>query len=568
MIDRCGVEAEKWVARCAESTGVDMRLESCPAGVAIVQAGRLRIEISTSEAAFRRVGKHGFSPIGSFADWKSEPADVRNAFDAVTACATRDAPDALIGRDVSPPASSGAAPRPAFPWLPLAIVVALCVALRRVPLRAIGVAVAAMIGTIALRRLVFPVAFFHQNGQGPGWILFALQGDAGSYGPGYPELFGFIASHARRPDLAVFVAAQVLASTAVVSAYWLSRRLGSPRSTAVALAALVAVDPILLRTAQSESYYTPIVALLFAATAVLVCTQHRRVAIAGLVATALLIAQAARIHPLSWIACGLVPLPLLLTSRPRRAIGATLAIAVIAAPLVLPTMRVALRGSFGSAVGGARDLASLRLPVVLPVLAAAAGLLLVRRVRPWALRALAAVIVVGVAATTNVLRTNIPAVSAAYLHLFAAAAIAIAAAIPGRVALAAVAAFAIHEVRERSIVAPTTDNLELTWALEWRERLPPSARVASLDRAGQYVLILPLAGRDLPQVTTLEDRAPTHYYRSSLCVTAEGAARCAAFESRHVLQLIAGKRLPSRPSASWLPLPAGEIEVALFAVER
>jgi hypothetical protein len=570
VIDRCGADAEAWVARCALASHVPMRLDACPPAVAIVElspagSSRLRVEISTSPNAFRRAGAHGFSPVGSFDDWAKEPEALRNAFDALVSCAEREPPDALIAQTSGPPASAAPQlPHPSFPLVPLAAVVAIVFALRRVTLRALGWGVLAVIATFVLRRFLQPVSFFHQNGQGPEWIQFALQGDAGAYGPGYPELFGWIVSRARRPDLALFEAQQLLAATVVVSAYALVRVLTRHRIAAIAAGVFLAVDPVLMRTARSESYFAAIIALLFASMALVACTDRTRARVPGLIAAALLAAIAARIHPVGWLPCAFVPLPLFLRGGriSRRTWISVAIVGSIVLCLTFATIRAALRTSLGDSLAQVRATA-VRIPPwalgMLVITAIAAWL------RPrWGLRFFGLTLVVSAVFATNILRGNIPVVAASYVHLFAPALLAcVVTVVPPPILAVAIAALAgFHTFRERPLVAPTTDNAELTWALEWRESLPSGSTVVALQRTGKYTLVLPVS-----RVVTLRDGAGQFYYRGSLCAVEAGAAECAAFEATHRLRLVTSRRFPSRPSAWWLPLPPGDIEVALFAIE-
>lgn len=561
--DRCGDEARAWIDRCSKSSGVAFTLVDCPPSIAILSTPDVRIELSTSNKAFVRAGEYGLSPVGDFADWKLEPEPRRRAFDAAVQCVKNEAPTALLA-GAAPPSANGV-PARRGPWLPLAAaILALAVCVRS--LRPTLVAIAAIALVFFLRQLMQPFVFFHQNGQGAQWIEFAAHGDAGEYGPGYAELFGWVARGAR-PDRGVALLQGVLAATIPLSVYAIARASGAARSTALVLGAAMAFDPVLARVARSESYFSAMAALLFAAAAVIASTDRRR-RLCGLLAAGLMVAVAARIHPLSWVPCALVPLVLLCRpGRPRdRIVRTAIAAAVVAAiatPLVLPSMRTALHGHLGSGfMPGAR--ASLQmtwLPVAVAV-AIVTGLAL--RFPKVGVRAWVLVAVVASAFATDVLAHDAKVVHAAHLHLFLPALIAAVSAVQPALALSAVAM--VHVVVERPLRALPTDAMELQWAMEWREQLPRNATVAVLQRAEQRLLLLPFTGDGLPTAVPLESSAP-YYYRSSLCFTPEGAPACVMFESTHTLRPIAVRRLPSIASLPWAPMPEGELEVGLFAVE-
>lgn len=612
LADRCAPSAEAWVARCAAKERVAMSLLNCPNGIAIVElrpegASSLRVEISVSPKAFRHVGAHGLAPVGSFDDWESEPAPRRAALDALVRCAERESPEVLYerapGAQPSPGPSKqdtrgGGAGLPLLPIAALSLAMASCLLGRPRLSRAarlLAGSLAALAAVVLLRRALQVPAFFHQNGQGPVWVGFAVSGDAHSYGPGFPELFHWLTALANRPDLAIFRAQELLAATVPISAYAITRRVGGAKPLALVFAVALAVDPVLTRTARSESYFATISALLFAACAL--CAASADLARAAgrwakpawmlaIGAAALLVAQAARIHPLAWVPCAMVPMSIAcrrgaLRKRAQRALAAAAVIGIVALPLVLPTMRATLSSQLGGEFApGAGVLARHLLPRVAMPVAAAALLLVSARTRPLGSRAVVAAVVLGAAMATNVVALDMPSVSGAYLHLFApallaavAGLIAIAPARPAMTGALAVLAL-LHGALERSKVTLPTDALELAWAQEWRETLPSHAHVAAVQRVERRMLTLPLFGQGLPKSLSIDEGfgdlrggGPHYYYRSSLCVSPEGAPVCAAFEAKHRLRPMASRRLPLRASLPWLPLPSGEVEVVLFAVD-
>jgi len=122
------------------------------------------------------------------------------------------------------------------------------------------------IATFALRWTLVPRAFFHQNGQGPGWIDVAWRGIQSAYGPGYAETYHWIATRsADAPEGAVFVANACVGAMIPALAYSLARLASSSRLVAGAIAVLIAIAPVGARLAQSESYFVPMTWLLFIA---------------------------------------------------------------------------------------------------------------------------------------------------------------------------------------------------------------------------------------------------------------------------------------------------------------
>ncbi|MEO7093597.1 MAG: hypothetical protein ABI175_10125, partial [Polyangiales bacterium] len=371
-------------------------------------------------------------------------------------------------------------------------------------------------------------------------------------------------------------------ATVPLSAYAIARSSGAARATAVSIGAALCLDPVLSRVARSESYFSVITALLFAAAAVLASTDARH-RIVGVIAAALLVAQAARIHPLAWVPCALVPLVLFCRpgrtlARAKRAAIAVGAIALVTAPLVLGTMRTSLRGGLGTEfLPGVRATLGTRVLPAAIVVALLAIVAAVPATRRLGTRALVLGVVVATASLTDVLRGDAAVVRAAHLHLFLPAAIAAFAFVrvrgPGIAVIVAALAVA-HAVLERPRTLLPTDARELGAALDWREQLPPGAEVASLGRARQRLLPLPLLGAGLPAWRPIDEEGrarfesgPRFYYRSSLCATGDGAPLCQRFEVEHRLRALWSRRFPSLASLPWAPLPPGEIEVGLYAIE-
>lgn len=581
---RCGPDAHAWVDRCAADSGLAMSLVACPAARAVVEVrppdgAPLSVELAHAPRGFRVVGAYGVSPVGEFADWKAAPIPTQRAFAAVVGCVERAPPEALLAARREEPAGH----LPALPIAAAALIAALA-AVRRPSLVASGLALVATTLVALLRRLLVGVGFFHQNGQGPDWVLGALRGDGTDYGPGYAEVFGAVAARAARPDLAVFGAMGVLSATAPVAAWVLARSLGAPRPVALALAAVPAVDPVLARLSGSESYFGAIASLCLLATATLAAgfaDARRTPRLLAVAAAALLLAQAARIHPLAWVPCALAPSVVLLGPRGslRAALGAAVGLALVEGPLTLPVAQAVLAGRLHSFVPGARALLVERGALAgVGVTALVVGARFARVGAPARAALGVGGVTVAAAWATDVLRGDARVVEAAHLHLFlplllgAAAVLASSAGRRGAALLLGVAL--VHAARERALLTRPTDAEELAWALTWRETLPPGAEVAAVQRAGERLLTLPLyPGKTArPVAIDADGRAvfaegPRFYVRTSLCATEEGKARCASFERTHTLRPLDRRTLVTRASLPWLPLPAGTVDVALFAVD-
>jgi hypothetical protein len=143
--------------------------------------------------------------------------------------------------------------------------------------------------------------------------------------------------------------------------------------------------------------------------------------------------------------------------------------------------------------------------------------------------------------------------------------------LPVLVLAAGLAGIAVRWRGHRTI---PTDALEQAWATGWREQIPPGAPLVYLRRAGDRIVMLPLAadrwrvravdtGQE-PLVSPL--RSGAYYYRSSLCATAEGGPACEALERGATLDLIEEKTLPAIASLPWMPLTGASIRVALLRV--
>ncbi len=629
----CAEANHAWTARCTRVGGLRFQHLQCPPGRVVVRVESgggppLDVEIAPSGPhAFRSVAGFGLSPIGEFPDWKRAPPAQRRALDQLGDCLRRTGGPTLgVQPPESEPTQSGqAAPSPGaptrtppLPWLLFAALALLAVVIameirraqarrrRWLTLLALGVPALAC---LALRRALLPFAYFHQNGQGPLWIMDALSDTHGvwRYGPGYSELFGTAARALAAPAHGVFILQALLGAAAVPAAWIIARRVGAGPLLAAALAALVLFDPVLARAAQSESYFAACTSLLFLAGAALAeGSWHARarslrfnlaVASAGL-----FIALAATIHPICWVAAAFVPAIVLvergaLRRRALLALHAALGIATVVAVAAGPAMLGVVRGSLGRQwMPAARS--TVRLDVTyrggIVILLAAVVVLALRRRPRWRRAALGiavAALAGFVLGATNLVHSPAPPwVGYAYGALFAPVLLAATAAALSSVLTArriqrwlslgvlALGAMAAAHHRRLATELPT-DTREEAWASQWQAALPAGALVAYLQRAGRRVQVLPLygtgpthvrgfpltAGAPVPDLAVLGSHV--YYYRSSLCSSREGRAFCRDIQHRSQLRQVAARSLPAVPSLEDLPYDTDPVRVVLYRVE-
>lgn len=619
----CAAEGRAWAERCTRETGLQFRQFRCPPGRMVVRVASgggpaLEVEIGPwSSRAFRKVGGYGLSPIGEYPDWNKAPPAKRRALDQLGECVRR-AGTLTFSAHANPVARHTRHGTWHLPWMLLAALALLGVVVglelrstrerrrRLLTLLALGLSAVAC---YALRRAFLPFAYFHQNGQGPLWILYALRDVHGlsSYGPGYSELFGAATHALATPERGVFVLQALLGACAVPALWVVARRVGAGPLLSAALALLVLFDPVLARSAQSESYYAAGTSLLFLAAAVLaVGSWHARsrslrfnVAVAS---AGLFIALAARVHPVCWVAAALVPAVVLL-ERGRlwrrvllalhAALGIALVVAVAAGPAMLEVLHGALGQQWMPRAHTALHLDMGHQPVIALALAIAALLALWRRPR-WRRAALGVVLValaaLAIAATDLVRNPNPPWIGYAYGALFAptllaALAAVLSGAVPGRrtqspLALGVVALGALAAWHHRRLATELpTDVREEAWSATWQAKLPADSLVVYLQRAGRRVQVLPLygtgpspvrgfaltAGPSLPDPTALGDRV--YYYRSSVCSSPEGRAFCHRIEHGFPLRLLRSRVLPAVPSIEDLHYDTQRVRVGLYQVE-
>lgn len=620
----CEASVLSWAARCASRQSLDVAAVQCPEENVVLLDLRgepeLRVELQHSPGpSFRRMGSWGVSPVGDFADWNQVARSMRDRFDKVTACALAEE----IGRDASGSVrSSRPAPLPpnaltvgnSVPWLLLAALACALASLwparRSVAWRRRLLAGSVLaLGTLALRSLLLPTLFFHQNGQGPLWVSALVSPQHHPYGPGYRAVFGWLRWFVREPDRGVFFVQGVLASLSVPCAAFIARRLGASRALAGALALAVAVDPILGRLSRSESYYGVGSSLLFVATALLAAALTApRMRSPGFalpaVAAGLVIAQHALVHPVGWLAAALCPAVLLLgpghwRRRVRRTAAALLIVAAVVAVLAAPAMVAVIRSPFGSHwMGdhgrGFQGFARLRHVgpglIYVVLLAAAVGASARSKLR-GALQALVLVAAFAVAVVADAVGfgVTVPWVHQAYLRLYAPVAVVLAAstllrlprsraegrALAGAVALASVLFAA---AAWPAWTKAPTDALEQEVVRGWRRGLS-AGQVAYLERSGQRIQVLPfyrggssegaepliLRAGEFAEDITRQGRRP-FYVHTSLCSTAGGREFCDRIEQRYQMTRLREVILPAVPSMVGFAYDAPTVRVTLYRV--
>lgn len=613
----CPDAVHAWVARCGKQLGQPVELRFCPTRRVVLRLPRADLDVELRAGAgpaFRREGEIGISPVGEFPEWRQQPAARRDALEGVVRC-VRDDPTADLFAKRASVARATSAPREPPPWRLIALGLAGALlgarVARRGGLRRAAAGAAVGLGALAalawLRQRVLGFAFFHQNGHGPRWIDTALdRGELDSpYGPGFRELFAW-AAHATgvAPEQGVFWWQALLGASIPLLAYCAARGVGAERWLALAVAIVLAVDPLLARLSLSESYFAAMMAFDFAAVAALTIAARRPslrspLLWLGILTAGLCIAQGARLHPLAWVPSALVPAVALLgpgslAARVRVTVAAGVGIALVVGLVTGPALLEVLSGRIGQQWMPSAGLrvSNVSRPDFWPYVALLGIAALVLRRRRAIIAAAVAALGLAHAPLVDMLsapnlavdettrRLAWPVVAPALAVLLACA--------PRRVQREqrrrlghAVAALVVVVGGARalsgfgSLTELPTDALEQRFALEWRAELTPGAAVAWVERAEKRSLALPLHPPKHP-VTPLPlstERAPMdfsaqpgalYYYRSSLCSTEDGRAYCETLERALELELVAERELPARPSMRWSLYDASVVRVALF----
>jgi len=598
-----------------ESTG-SLTPVSCPApGVLVLSATvptgpPLRLEVRPGDQGFRQAGAFSLSPIYD-GDWTEAPAAWQTSLDAIAAAVGSRGGElgrALVGvptvaaHGFLPESAPQAPPPPQTPWFP-GLGVALLVLGAGIRGRQAGkpkdlaVGAALLLGALGLRLAFGSWGPLHPNGQGPMWLLGAWGKPEilGTYGPGYPQLFTWVARSFAVPDTAVFVANAVLGSLAAGCGALLVLALDGGRIRAWWLGCLLAAEPFMVWAGTSESYYPGILLCLLAGAAGFAAAARDDTPALGkgalVLGAALLLTHGLRTHPLCWPWVAAVPCVLLARNGPlvRNAAWALLSAAAIAAVIATASWG-ALRhtGSLLLAQYDTGLLSEGALPLPGPGFWFAAAL--------WALAArahgqralgvaLATIPMWAIYTTTSRVFFESVGWLGSYTGLAAALPLAVTALlIPGSwsprlapippLALLAAGLFALGE--------PPTEHAEYRWLRTELMQLGEGSRVAYVDRADLLTMTLPehlvpgwscgttsgLPVRSEGDVTRGLDPGETrYYYRSSLCSTPQGEPFCAAAERGVALRELARARFPAKQTMSSLSYLDDQVEVVLFAVD-
>lgn len=415
-------------------------------------------------------------------------------------------------------------------------------------------AVGLFAAALALRLMLGAYGPFHHNGQGGLWLHGAIGEPSflSSFGPGYSELFRPVARlFPRAPDTAIFVVNAAFSALAPALAYALGRLAGAAPLPALAVASLLAGDPVALRMAATESYLPPIIALtlavgVLAAAAARLEQDRQRIPAALLLAVACLFgAQVIRIHPTAWVPVALAPLAAgaLGTTMPWwRRVGYAAAAGILIGTTILVVSGTIVRGVLDALSSGAimHPNAPGASPVVpLAVIGIIAAALAFSPARWLALIALPHLVV------CLFTRDNFdvsPVWQQAMDRLYVTVPLmTFALVLPLRDAPFAFGASVIALLGGLSTVrARTTEHHEYRWLRESLRAVPPACQIMYLGRANDTTLFLPV----FPPLNNMSvsnqgiGNARAHssndgcvyYVHDSICATPEGRPPCEALE--------------------------------------
>jgi hypothetical protein len=504
----------------------------------------------------------------------------------------------LLARTASVPHGQ---PDIAGAWLVPGAALLFVVAFRRravVSRRELLLALAILAIALSLRLALGPWGPLHTNGYAPLFITGAARDPTAlaSYGPGYVEMFGPIAAMApENPDWAIFACNALLSALVPVLAFALGRLAGVTPRAAAAAALLLAIDPVAIRMAATESYFPAITLLCIGAGVGLLAATHERVAESqwrmalGFVAAGLLLVQAARIHPSAWGVVATVPFVVLAAnvSATRRILALAAGAAITGGVLVAISGGV-LVDVFANMRGGALMRPSP--PSLGPLVWVAAGTAAYAILAPRKWLAVAAGLSVAGMLMTRHLYWQSWIWQQSYDRLYLTVPlIAAAAALPARLwhrpgvvaVLAVLVLFSWLRFGLPIVAARTTDHLEYRWLREQIAGFPPHCRVVNVVCAGKRCLMLPTyvesrsraaVAIDPSRPHTIEEAlspAPCLYYvRTSLCSSDEGRPACEEVESRLEMMPVARASFPARPSSGLIPYDRDPVETLIARVER
>jgi hypothetical protein len=603
----CEENVKAWAARCPALANECVAAELCPPRAVILSMGcdaanRMKMEVTSSPNGFRKAGALSVSPILDTPDWKSQSAAKRQSFDALAACVASD--PSLILAEPTPEKPK----RLGIPWLlfgGLAALLALIARRRREWDRREVVAITLVaVACFFFRRLFIPTAFFHQNGQGPFWIAFALEGDGihSPYGTAYWEMFSRLARRPHDPEALIYLAQSLLGASVPLLGWMIWRSIGARSWLLWGPVAALALSPIQGRLAQSESYFGTATFLLFSAAATLAlgfveAKPSRGWMLVSAIGAGLLISEEARLHQLGWTAAAFIPFVILATPEsPRRtiprALFATSIIGLMVLVLCGHAMAAALKG----------ELARHWLPIAMervkhvPITAYfGLALLLVTiflsRDRWTAfVLGLALVVVLTVLEATRLISEERITVNHAYLLFWVPVTVTLVIALAAGVRrglTSQIAAFVIvaallgvDAATWRIDTMLATDSIEAEWARDWRKLLPDGSTVVYVGLTSSTARDLPLygfgtvvpierwvltGGRPAPTVEQLPKK-DVYYYESSLCFSPEAGDTCTQMHERFQLEPMANRVIPGVESSAGDRLLKAEIPVGLYRV--
>lgn len=483
------------------------------------------------------------------------------------------------------------------PWLLGAGLFLLILAIRRSSHAAPSWPVVALVAVLAVFAAATRFALgiwgpLHVNGQGPLWIRGALEPSALSgYGPGYSELFGWATWFGTRADRAIFTANVVLSGLSPVLLFAVARLLGVAWGGALGAALVLAADPVAVRTAASEGYFTALIALVLAVQLALAVgirddSGDKLARTLAFIAAGLIAASVARIHPMSYLPLAFCPLVALQRGQPdawaprlRLAGLATLAIGGIVLTTSGGTILHALRASpmtSQAAAGVARSEVLVVLGVTLLVI------VLQRWLRSAGLPILGLCSLAAVVATHNAFQQS-PLWHLCYQRVFCAGMLLGVAALVPRgapgivlgVSSAAATTFLLLDAARPYVDTATTEQMEYRFLQESLAQVPPGCTLAAINQSGMRIWEIPsyLLPESSGQRAVLQPSdlgaAPTDcllYVRSSLCGSVEARPTCEAIERDALLTRGASRAFPALPSYVGLPYDRDPVEVAIFRV--
>ena len=607
----CTERVHAWVRDAGRAAGVPTYAVACETDrvkLRLEPVGEIPLDVQVTRSpagAFREAGGLGVSPILEVDDFQQVPAARREPFERLVAWMAQHPGAVAFGGGVLPDEMRTLVGRVGVPsghaWL-LVGALALVLAGR---FRAARVAVGDWRAGLALVAVALPLRLalgawgpLHVNGLGPLWIMAAAvdPAEGGAYGPGYAEVFGPLARHLPlAPDLAVFAANAVISALLPALAFVLARLLGIDRRRALVAGILLALDPVSIRIAATESYMPGIAALAAAgsvaaaAAAVHVRRRELRRALAWSLAAGLFCAQAARIHPAAWIPVALAPLAALAVARVslRERIGLGLGALTIGGATVVVTSGPELLHVYDSMLVGQTMAVTWRWPhptLILGVLAVGAFATLARPRGPLVPGVLTLLALA--CSRHNYDQSALWEASFDRLYLVAplvgAAALLPAVLARTRVLVPAAATIlaGLLALQGPAILqGRTTDAEEYRWARQWLRELPSSCRLAYVALAGRRNLFLPtylasptltiarLNGREpIDAPLTLGSPRCTYYVHTSLCTSAEGRPVCDSLERQLVLEPVARASFSASPSSDSLPYDQEAVESTVSRV--